>query len=166
MHAVYEPALWITQETSRANPDFHHGLLGLSSAPVIQAQDGNFYGTTNSVGVCCSFSDTVFKLTTGGKVTVVYKFDGTHGSVPYGGLVQGSDGNFYGSASSGGKYNGGVVFKLTAGASITVLSNYNPTGSDGFAPVAGLVLATDGKFYGTTQFGGQAGGAGGGVLFC
>src|SRR5207253_7310791 len=28
MHAVYEPPLWITQETSRANPDFHHGLLG------------------------------------------------------------------------------------------------------------------------------------------
>ena len=141
-------------------------LPGLSSAPLIQAQDGNFYGTTNSVGVCCSFSDTVFKLTTGGKVTVVYKFDGTHGSVPYGGLVQGSDGNFYGSASSGGKYNGGVVFKLTAGGSITVLYNFNPQGSNGFAPVAGLVLATDGKFYGTTQFGGQAGGAGGGVLFC
>jgi len=96
-------------------------LPGLSSAPLIQAKDGNFYGTTNSAGVCCSSSDTVFKLTTSGKVTVVYRFDGTHGSVPYGGLVQGSDGNLYGTASSGGKYNGGVVFKLTAGGSITVL---------------------------------------------
>src|SRR5207249_2938067 len=34
MHAVYEPPLWITQETSRANPDFHHGLLGDSSSAV------------------------------------------------------------------------------------------------------------------------------------
>lgn len=135
-------------------------LPGLSSAPLIQARDGNFYGTTISAG-CCSDLETVFKLTTTGKVTVVYLFDGKHGSVPNGGVVQGNDGNFYGTASSGGDYNGGVVFKLTPGGSITVLKSFNSNSLGGWEPWS-LILATDGNFYGTTRWGGTVGA---GVLF-
>jgi uncharacterized repeat protein (TIGR03803 family) len=137
-------------------------LPGLPIAPLIQARDGNFYGTTISPA-CCSSSETVFKLTTTGKVTVVYLFNGTHGSVPNGGVVQGNDGNLYGAASSGGAYNGGVVFKLTLGGSITVQHNFDANGAplDGWEPLT-LILATDGNFYGTTRWGGTVGG---GVLF-
>ena len=137
-------------------------LPGPSFAPLFQARDGNFYGTT-FVGGCCSDSDTVFKLTTGGKLTVIHHFNGMDGKSPRGGVVQGNDGNFYGTALGGGKFNGGVVFKLTPGGSITVQHNFDAYGAplDGWEPWT-LILATDGNFYGTTHWGGTGGG---GVLF-
>src|SRR5207249_7152750 len=103
---------------------------------------------------CCSDLDTVFKLTTGGKITVLHRFNGTDGSAPKGGVVQGSDGNLYGTASGGGKYNGGVAFKLTLGGVLTILKSFNPQSLDGYEPWT-LILATDGKFHGTTRFGGH-----------
>jgi uncharacterized repeat protein (TIGR03803 family) len=97
----------------------------------------------------------VYKITPSGKLTVIHSFDGgTHGGQPSAPLVQGSDGNFYGTAACCGSIGGGVVFKITAAGQFTVLHNINAT-TDGSNPVAGLVQATDGNFYGTT-FGGGA----------
>ena len=124
-------------------------------APLIQAKDGNFYGTT-TVGGTLGFG-TAFKITPAGAQTVLYNFDSTHGSGPYSPLLQGSDGNFYGTARAGGsKNNGGVVFKLTAAKKLTVLYNFDATGAttDGIRPYAGLVQASDGKFYGLASAGG------------
>ena len=133
--------------------DGTHGSTPI--APLIQARDGNFYGTTK-VGGTSGFG-TAFKITPGGNLTVLYNFDSTHGSNIFAPLVQGADGNFYGAARDGGTKNGGgVVFKLTAKKKLTVLYNFDRTNGslDGNQPYAGLVLASDGKFYGVTSAGG------------
>ncbi|MGO9084583.1 MAG: choice-of-anchor tandem repeat GloVer-containing protein [Candidatus Sulfotelmatobacter sp.] len=144
--------------TSSGTFTFLSSLPGESfftAAPLLQAPDGNFYGTTESGG--SAGYGTVFKMTPKGIVSSVYSFDGTHGESPYfGSLAQGSDGNFYGTTSEGGSYGQGVVFKLTPQGAITVLHNFPDPSypNDGFGPLAGLVQATDGKFYGVTYNGG------------
>jgi uncharacterized repeat protein (TIGR03803 family) len=67
-------------------------------------------------------------------------------------LIQGSDGNFYGTTASGGPNNVGTVFRMTPDGTVTILHNF--TGSEGAVPAAGLFQATDGNFYGTTEYGG------------
>jgi len=101
----------------------------------------------------------VFKITPGGTLTDLYLFDTTHGGSPYAPLVQGSDGNFYGTTTSGGSLDGGVAFKLTPAKVLTVLHNFDATpGSlDGKFAYAGLIQATDGNFYGVTSGGGTQG---------
>ena len=125
---------------------------------LIQGSDGNLWGTSYAGGP--TGSGTVFKMTTAGKVTVIYQFEecglGTTGCNPAAGLVQGTDGNYYGTALSGGTNNQGVVFKVTPGGTYTVLHNFNETADNGAYPELPLTLGTDGNFYGiaTGCFGG------------
>lgn len=125
---------------------------------LIQGGDGNLWGTSYAGGP--TGSGTVFKMTLAGNVTVVYQFEecglGTTGCNPAAGLVQGTDGNFYGTALSGGINNQGVVFKVTPGGAYTVLHNFNETVDNGGYPQLPLTLGTDGTFYGiaTGCFGG------------
>src|SRR5579864_585086 len=124
---------------------YSHGELVYDE--VIQGADGNFYGTTTlgGSGLCLGpfgvqGCGTVFKLTPAGVQTVIYNFaldsGGTtavNGIYPYGGLVQGPDGNLYGTTTGGGNAgavcNGnlgcGVIFKLTLGGKYTVLHTFN-----------------------------------------
>jgi uncharacterized repeat protein (TIGR03803 family) len=135
------------------------------SAGVIQGRDGNFYGTTNSGGA--EGDGTVFKMNTAGTVTsltTLYSFTGGDGYLVRGGLIQGSDGNFYGTTDVGGA-NGatGTVFKMDSSGTLTTLHSF--TGSDGVYPnYCKLVQGSDGNFYGTTQ-GGGTGGTGFGTVF-
>lgn len=111
----------------------------------------------------------VFKITTvcltlawlalpGAAQTIQPIYSFTYGpATPEGSLVQGPDGNFYGTSYSGGTYNDGTVFQITTNGVWTTLVNF--TGTNGQNPSAGLVLAPDGNFYGTT-FGGGANGYG------
>src|ERR1035438_9848483 len=87
-------------------------------------------------------------------LTTLASFNGTNGSSPLAaGLVQASDGNFYGTTSVGGTANKGTVFRITPGGTLTTL--YSFTGvADGANPQAGLIQASDGNLYGTTEFGG------------
>jgi uncharacterized repeat protein (TIGR03803 family) len=78
----------------------------------------------------------------------------TNGQVPFAGLVQGSDGNFYGTTSEEGTNSDyGTVFKISAGGVLTSLYSFTG-GNDGAQPIAGLIQASDGNFYGTTYNGG------------
>jgi uncharacterized repeat protein (TIGR03803 family) len=119
-------------------------------APLVQATNGNFYGTSSYGGT--NEDGSIFEITPAGKLTVLYDFI-TNGSHPIGGLVQGTDGNFYGTAVDGGTNGYGVVFRITPAGKLTVLHNMNFT-TDGSAPFAGLVQATNGNFYGANSGGG------------
>lgn len=137
-------------------------------AKLIQGKDGALYGTAQSGGQ--NGDGTVFRITTNGVFSVLYDFgqiiDGTSGepldgSEPTGALVQGTDGNFYGTTARGGTNGFGTVFGLTPQGALTRYYSFgqiqdasgNPL--DGANPSAALVQASDGRFYGTTPSGGQ-----------
>jgi len=135
------------------------GGAGGPYTPPIQANDGNFYGTTYRGGT--SDIGTVYKMTPSGTLTILHSFTNTtgDGSTPYA-LVQGKDGNLYGSSYSGGTGGYGVIFKISLKGKLTSLHNFVST--DGAAPVAGMIQGTDGNFYGTTF---QGGASNNGVVF-
>ncbi len=144
------------------------------NAPLVQARSGKFYGTTLGGGdnhecVLYNGCGTVFEMTPAGKLTTIYSFEsaGNSGNVlsyfAVSGLVQGADGNFYGTTYDGGDssecstlyppVNGcGTVFKITERGVLTTLHSFDLT--DGALPFDGLVQGTDGSFYGTTWVGG------------
>jgi uncharacterized repeat protein (TIGR03803 family) len=120
-------------------------------AAPIEAADGDYYGTTTTV---CGFGSqsTVYKLTSAGVLTTLYTFtDGSNVTSP---VVQGADGNFYGTSASGGANGDGAIFKMTPSGTVTILHNF--TGTDGSAAYAGLIQASDENFYGVTYTGGSA----------
>ncbi len=123
---------------------------------LILGKDGNFYGQTDLGGASqYGAFGTVYKMTPSGKVTTLHSFEQTDGDNPISNLVQGTDGNFYGTASYGGKHpNFGTVFKITSSGKFTTLHNFDST--DGSYPYAGLVQGTNGKFYGATYAGGSS----------
>ena len=150
-----------------------NGVNGTSPNGVIQGADGNFYGTTMSGGA--NGQGTVFKLTADGTITVLYSFcsqvNCTDGQLPAAGLVQGADGNLYGTTEAGGAYSQpdgvdspGTIFKITPSGVLTTLHSFSAAGTEGAAPMAALIQASDGNLYGTTAFGGTHMFAGG-VLF-
>jgi uncharacterized repeat protein (TIGR03803 family) len=131
-------------------------------APLVQGRDGNFYGATANGGP--NIEGTIFKLTPSGTVTTLHTFcltDCADGKFPQDGLVQGTDGNYYGTTQYGGVNNCslgcGTVFKITPSGTLTTLYSFCALGggcADGSNSVAGLVQGTDGNFYGTTYYGG------------
>jgi uncharacterized repeat protein (TIGR03803 family) len=141
-----------------------NGMDGSFATGLVQGTDGSFYGTTANGGSsnnCNSGCGTVFKINAKGTLTTLHSFNGADGSGPYSGLVEGTDGNFYGVTGLGGSSNNctlgcGTVFKINAKGTLTTLHSFD--GSDGSGPQAGLIQATDGNFYGTTFSGGTLSG--------
>jgi uncharacterized repeat protein (TIGR03803 family) len=132
-------------ETNGANP----------AAPLVQGTDGNFYGTTFYGGA--SGAGTVFAMTANGALASLYSFTGSgDGANPSGAIVQGADGNFYGTTSAGGASGFGTVFRMVPNGAVTNLYSFT-NGLDGYSPVGGLVQGADGNFYGLTPSGGVSG---------
>jgi uncharacterized repeat protein (TIGR03803 family) len=98
----------------------------------------------------------------------LYHFKAPLGATPRGALIEGPDGNLYGTTYGGGEHHGGTAFRMTPEGTVTTLHSFNRW-VDGGHPVGPLVLALDGNFYGTTQFGGTQGpvsqGVDGGTIF-
>lgn len=132
--------------------DGQHGRTPLSA--LLQASDGNFYGTAVNGGA--ANSGTVFKMTPDGTMTIVHDFSGDDGAFAEGPLIQATDGNLYGMTAGGGTgpcrpYKGcGTVYRLTLAGEFTVLYSFGG-GVSGEFPTSALLQATDGNFYGTTS---------------
>ena len=123
------------------------------SAPLFQAADGNFYGTTALGGA--SNAGTIFKLDAVGTVTTLHSFTGGDGAHPWAGLIQATDGSFYGTAPYGGVSGVGTIFKLNAAGNVTTVHSFTGA-TDGASPRAAVIEAADGSFYGTTSRGGES----------
>jgi len=146
---------------------FGSGLDGKTPiATLMVDRMGSLYGTTLFGGAHGSGTSggTVFQLTANGSgwdESVLHSFrtNGVDGRVPYAGLIFDKGGNLYGTASEGGAYNDGTVFKLTpdgkGGWTERVLHAF--AGTDGQVPYASLIFDTAGNLYGTTYQGGEYG---------
>jgi uncharacterized repeat protein (TIGR03803 family) len=134
----------------------HYPTQGL-----LLASDGNFYGTTPSYGADYG---TVFRITPTGTLTTIYRFSGlADEGNPLAALIQGSDGELYGTTAGGFNNLYGTVFKLTLDGTLTTLFVFTYAGAtdtfpNGNAPEAALVQGADGNFYGTTAGGGRQNG--------
>jgi uncharacterized repeat protein (TIGR03803 family) len=121
-------------------------------AGLIQASDGNFYGTTWQGGT--NNTGTVFEVTTGGMLTVLHNFcsltNCADGDDPYAPLLEAANKNFYGTTLNGGTKGYGTVFEITSAGALTTLHSFRYT--DGASPTAGLIQARNGNFYGTTLY--------------
>jgi len=114
------------------------------------ATDGNLYGTTYTQTI--NNQGTIFKITTGGKLTVLHNFTGADdGYAPLAGPTQGTDGNFYGTATQ--TFGPWSMYKITPSGKLTTIFVATSSVENGHTPGT-LVLGTDGNFYGATQFGG------------
>ena len=136
---------------------------------LIQANDGNFYGTTHEGGIVTSNCDTgcgtIFKITPRGTLTTLYSFcsqtNCTDGYLPTGVLVQGTDGNIYGTTTAGGASTGscgdgcGTVFQITPGGTLATLYSFCSLTKCADGSQAGALMQdTNGVFYGTSVVGG------------
>jgi uncharacterized repeat protein (TIGR03803 family) len=132
---------------------------------LVQAADGNLYGTTQIGGTNGSGDGTVFKITRSGMLTSLYSFcsllDCPDGALPGAALVQGPNGNFYGTTTQGGTaFDFGTVFTITPGGALTTLHDFctqSPC-TDGGVPFDALIVGPNGNFYGTTSQGGSTAG--------
>lgn len=137
--------------------DFSGNNGGIVLSSLIEGSDGGFYGTTSRDGV--NGYGTVFQLSPAGALTTLYNFCSlascTDGSFPAAGLVEGPDGNFYGTTATGGVYNNGTIFRITAAGTLTTLHSFSF--ADGLGPQATLLQTPGGAFYGTAPAGGASG---------
>jgi uncharacterized repeat protein (TIGR03803 family) len=139
--------------------DIHdfHGYDGWKpSAAMIIGTDGALYSITE-LGGASRRGGAVFRMSTSGEVEVLHSFhkDGIDGFKPWSRLVQGSDGDFYGTTAKGGRHGRGIAFRLTAQGGYTILHEFD--GSDGEEALSGLTEGPDGLFYGVTSIGGANG---------
>ena len=123
-----------------------------SSSVLLQGADGNFYGTAEDGGTNGGYG-TVYRATPAGVITPVVSFAYTNGGIPVAGLVQDTDGTFYGTTYYGGTNGAGSIFKMTADGTLTSLYSFSGE-DDGGNPFGGLLLSRDGNLYGTTESGG------------
>jgi uncharacterized repeat protein (TIGR03803 family) len=131
---------------------------------LVQAANGNLYGTT------LGGSGTLFEITPTGTLTTLHTFGLVAGGFEANGLVFNSDGNIYGTTAFGGTNSSsfvcdsgcGTVFSMTPAGEFAKIYNFcaETNCSDGAIPEAGVVLGSDGNFYGTTQYGGNSNNAG------
>jgi len=168
------PIVMVAQTGSESTLATFSAADGIEPQSLIQASDGNFYGvatfggsslgtgacvyTANNTDLGCG---TVYQMTPSGQVNVLHNFEGTDGGAPDS-LIEGSDGNFYGTTAFGSLNSGvclsvgcGTIFEITPLGDFSLLYSFTG-GNDGAFPVS-LVLGSDGTFYGTAGAGGSSG---------
>jgi uncharacterized repeat protein (TIGR03803 family) len=133
-------------------------------AGLVQASNGILYGNTQVTGTNNPNAGTIFKITTNGALTELFRFHITDGLLPANKLVFGPDGNLYGTTTQGGIDPGGdhsftgfgTVFRISTNGVFTPLVLFR--GTNGLNPEASVAFGPDGNLYGTTFDGGTGGG--------
>jgi len=127
---------------------------------LVQGTDGDFYGVTRrNVIDDVQFDGTIFRFSTNGALTTLYSINPLYagdGEYPFAGLIEGADGNFYGTTLYSESTVNGTVFSITSAGVYTTLATFNGF-DDGAQPKAAMVQDADGNFYGTTTIGGPYG---------
>lgn len=129
-------------------------------AALIEAADGNFYGTTfdgalYGGGFCAGGAargtcGVIFKITSAGAFGTLHRFSGIEGGSPEAGLIQATDGNLYGATVYGGEAEYfGTIFRISTGGALVTLWSFSGN-TDGANPYGGLFQSTAGNLYGTT----------------
>ena len=158
----------VTTNGALTTPVLLAGTNGANPTALVLGEDGNFYGATTWGGNISSFSlgfGTIFRLSPDGTFTNLYLFSGGNdGGFPQASLVQGTDGNFYGSTEAGGPSSIGTVFRIAPDGQFQSLFAFLSS-SMGSYPDAALIQASDGNFYGTTYLGGIGSGGQRGTIF-
>jgi uncharacterized repeat protein (TIGR03803 family) len=171
---TYGVVFCVTTNGTLTNVVTFNGTNGGGPGPsgLVLAADGNFYGTTVYGGSTYNFSGgnlgdgTVFQLTTKGTLNTLVSFYGANGRGPVSGVVQGKDGNLYGTTQLGGQYGNGTVFQLQLNGSVANLNTLHSFAAytalteiniDGAIPNGRLLVGADGNLYGTTTSGGAYG---------
>ena len=114
---------------------------------LIQGANGNLYGTTAGGGIPMQFG-TVFTITTAGVLTTLHQFNNLDGAFPTSGVIQATDGNFYGTTSEGGEFNYGTIYRMAPTGELTTLYNFSYT--DGAFPM-GLCFRPQMEIYTAQQ---------------
>ncbi len=128
---------------------------------LIEGSDGAFYGTVQTGGNASSLGGFDYRITPAGKFSVLYEFCAESGCPdgvdPQGGVIQATDGNFYGVTNQGGAHTLGTAYELTPAGDLTTLYSFcSQSGcSDGEYITSGLMQATNGTFYGASSAGGK-----------
>jgi uncharacterized repeat protein (TIGR03803 family) len=130
---------------------------GNTPVPLMLASDGNFYGETWGGGAYNL--GTIFRMTLDGKITTLYSFCSSSGcgnGLYTHGVIQASDGNFYGSTPLGGVGNNGILFRISSTGAFKLLYTFCSLAicTDGSGPGYPPIEASDGNFYGVTAYGG------------
>jgi uncharacterized repeat protein (TIGR03803 family) len=149
---------------------FNGPTEGSAAIVSMQGADGNFYGAGSGGG--SQNVGTFFQMTPSGQLTVLHNFGlptTVEGGANPTGIMQATDGNFYGSTTWGGtgtapfiaecvSYIGcGTLFQITPAGQLTILENFcgREICSSGSLPFAAPIQATNGNIYGTTGFAGN-----------
>jgi uncharacterized repeat protein (TIGR03803 family) len=143
----------------KGSPEGGNGCIG-PSGPLIQAADGNFYGTSSGGGDFVYWG-TVFRLTPQGEFSLLHSFSGDDGNGPLGGVVQASNGDFYGvtfAYPAGGGWGPGSIYRVSPSDDFSTLHVFTGFSGaampDGGTPNGPLIQASNGDLYGTTRTGG------------
>ncbi len=132
---------------------FSNAADGRQGATLAQATNGTFYGTAYLGGA--DSNGVVFKMTPAGVFTKLHDLNGsTDGGGVTGNMLLGTDGNFYNVATYGGANNGGTIFKVSPAGVFTKVLDFGGA-NIGTVPGTGLIQATSGFFYGSTEEGGN-----------
>jgi len=157
--------------TTLTNFEMTQSEQGDNTSQTVLGNDGNFYGTAEVGASGGNQNGAIFRISPSGAFAVLHTFSafssgGTNsdGANPIAAMVQGSDGNFYGTTLAGGANGTGTIFQMTPGGTLTTLHSFaaytstsSRINSDGADPESGLVQDANGTFYGTTFFGGATG---------
>lgn len=162
---IYVPLLiWplglLAQSQAGLIYEFTGGSDGFGpSVGLIQAADGSFYGVAQ--GGSPNGTGTIFKVTSTGVLTTLHTFlplddqgNNAGGAMPTAALVQGPDGNIYGTTTYGGANGYGTLFKIKSSGAFSVIFNFasaEVAGPGGY-PVAGLIIGSDGELYGSATY--------------